>query len=162
MKYNKSEIMKRAWELKKANKNNIFRLCLKMAWAEAKTKPEDINYIFPEISLSGKTGTEKQRVYAESLLKAARQTAILNGVAGYHDTDKPGIQQYIPQDDADSFVGAYRLLKNGVGIRKTYGEVIDLIKDQYTMIRLAENIKNEARKAGKSIEKFVDDMFVRK
>ncbi len=40
MKYNKSEIMKRAWELKKANKNNIFRLCLKMAWEEAKTKSE--------------------------------------------------------------------------------------------------------------------------
>ena len=36
MKYNKSEIMKRAWEIKKENKNNIFSACLKLAWAEAK------------------------------------------------------------------------------------------------------------------------------
>lgn len=36
MKYNTSTIMKRAWSIKKENTNNIFALCLKMAWAEAK------------------------------------------------------------------------------------------------------------------------------
>lgn len=35
-KYNLSKIMKRAWEIKREDKNNIFGLCLKMAWAEAK------------------------------------------------------------------------------------------------------------------------------
>lgn len=34
--YNVSEIMKRAWEIKKENNDNIFSLCLKMAWEEAK------------------------------------------------------------------------------------------------------------------------------
>jgi len=30
------EIMQRAWEIRKENKDNIWSLCLKMAWAEAK------------------------------------------------------------------------------------------------------------------------------
>lgn len=33
---NLSKIMKRAWELKKENENNIFSLCLKQAWKENK------------------------------------------------------------------------------------------------------------------------------
>lgn len=32
----KKEIMKRAWEIKKENKMNIFSLCLQMAWEEYK------------------------------------------------------------------------------------------------------------------------------
>lgn len=37
MKYNLKVIMKRAWEIKKEDSRNIFSLCLKMAWEEAKT-----------------------------------------------------------------------------------------------------------------------------
>ena len=33
---NLSKIMKRAWEIKKEDSRNIFGLCLKMAWEEAK------------------------------------------------------------------------------------------------------------------------------
>ncbi len=36
MKYNMKEIMTRAWEIKRENTENMFSLCLKMAWAEAK------------------------------------------------------------------------------------------------------------------------------
>ena len=36
MKYNLKKIMKRAWEIKRENSKNIFSLCLKMAWEEAK------------------------------------------------------------------------------------------------------------------------------
>lgn len=39
-KYNLSEIMKRAWQIKKTNGNNIFSICLKMAWNEAKATSE--------------------------------------------------------------------------------------------------------------------------
>lgn len=40
-KYNLSQIMKRAHEIKKENKNNIWGLCLKAAWSETKKqKPE--------------------------------------------------------------------------------------------------------------------------
>lgn len=38
--FNLSKIMKRAWELKKENTDNIFGECLKMAWAEAKGTDE--------------------------------------------------------------------------------------------------------------------------
>lgn len=36
MKYDLRKIMKRAWEIKRENEKNIFGLCLKMAWEEAK------------------------------------------------------------------------------------------------------------------------------
>lgn len=36
MKYNLKNIMKRAWEIKRTDDENIFSLCLKMAWAEVK------------------------------------------------------------------------------------------------------------------------------
>lgn len=35
-KFNLKNIMKRAWEIKKQDSQNLFSLCLKMAWAEAK------------------------------------------------------------------------------------------------------------------------------
>lgn len=38
-KYNLSNIMKRAWEIKRENSRNVFGACLKMAWAEAKATP---------------------------------------------------------------------------------------------------------------------------
>lgn len=36
MKYDLSKIMKRAWKIKKEDKQNIFGICLEMAWEEAK------------------------------------------------------------------------------------------------------------------------------
>ena len=38
---NLSKIMKRAWEIKKEDNRNIFGLCLKMAWEEAKNMNVD-------------------------------------------------------------------------------------------------------------------------
>lgn len=40
-KYNLEKIMKRAWEIKKEDSRNIFGICLKMAWNEAR-KEENI------------------------------------------------------------------------------------------------------------------------
>lgn len=40
MKYNRAEIMKRAWEIKKEDPRNIWSLCLQMAWAEAKLQSQ--------------------------------------------------------------------------------------------------------------------------
>ena len=34
----KAQIMKRAWEIKREDSENIFGLCLRMAWAEAKAE----------------------------------------------------------------------------------------------------------------------------
>lgn len=37
---NKAQIMRRAWEIKREDSRNIFALCLKMAWAEARKGTE--------------------------------------------------------------------------------------------------------------------------
>ena len=57
MKYDLRKIMKRAWEIKKENSRNIFSLCLKIAWEEAKE----------ETSLPKLVGTPKQVAWAEKL-----------------------------------------------------------------------------------------------
>lgn len=57
MKYDLKKIMKRAWEIKKENEKNIFSLCLKIAWAEAKEEQE-----LPKL-----VGTPKQVAWAEKL-----------------------------------------------------------------------------------------------
>lgn len=41
MKYNLSNIMKRAWEIKKENEKNIFAICLQISWDEAKKENEE-------------------------------------------------------------------------------------------------------------------------
>lgn len=56
-KYNLHRIMRRAWQIKKENERNIFSLCLKMAWAEAKEEQE-----LPKL-----VGTPKQVAWAEKL-----------------------------------------------------------------------------------------------
>lgn len=57
MKYDLKKIMKRAWQIKKENERNIFSLCLKIAWAEAKEEQE-----LPKL-----VGTPKQVAWAEKL-----------------------------------------------------------------------------------------------
>lgn len=57
MKYDLRKIMRRAWEIKKENSRNIFSLCLKIAWEEAKE----------ETSLPKLVGTPKQVAWAEKL-----------------------------------------------------------------------------------------------
>ena len=57
MKYDLKKIMSRAWEIKKENARNIFSLCLKAAWKEAKE----------ENKLPKLIGTPKQVAWAEKL-----------------------------------------------------------------------------------------------
>ncbi len=57
MKYDLKKIMSRAWEIKKENSRNIFSLCLKAAWKEAKE----------ENKLPKLIGTPKQVAWAEKL-----------------------------------------------------------------------------------------------
>ena len=76
MKYNRSEIMKRAWEIKRAENTTIGAALVK-AWAEAKCKNTmttttvvvkcngefvDVVFAFPKLD-----GTEKQNAYADDL-----------------------------------------------------------------------------------------------
>lgn len=79
MKYNMKEIMIRAWDIKRENTENMFSLCLKMAWAEAKeagNKKEEkslkeklvdkLNFIAdnaPDVYVSEWKGYGKSRTY---------------------------------------------------------------------------------------------------
>lgn len=60
MKYDRKEIMKKAWEIKKENEKNIFGLCLKMAWAIAKKAAEAKE--LPELQ-----GSVKQVAWAKDI-----------------------------------------------------------------------------------------------
>ena len=56
----KKEIMKRAWQIKKENNDNIFALCLKMAWAESKVETTTTEWIQVKINKNNiKTETAK-------------------------------------------------------------------------------------------------------
>lgn len=68
-KYNLSSIMKRAWEIKRENTKNIFSLCLKMAWAEAKEE-KIVNieeYLVEKKGLKVWEKGDKKRVYIDDL-----------------------------------------------------------------------------------------------
>lgn len=82
-KYNLSKIMKRAWNIKGEHKDNIFSMCLKMAWEEARNQesqswvtelPETDEYRrllkknFPAL-----TGTKKQVEWAEEIREGIRK-----------------------------------------------------------------------------------------
>lgn len=119
MKYNMKEIMTRAWEIKRENTENMFSLCLKMAWAEAKaSKLEKTRYIAntPEnrdktdmyvvsadprnlivIRHNITTGTEKQITYARSILQK-----VCNKVC--HEVDWKIVKGEIKRQEADKYI----------------------------------------------------------
>lgn len=71
-KYDLSKIMKRAWEIKKMDKRNIFGLCLKIVWAEHKLTEKN-RFDFdakPEVSLNIK-GSEKQIRWCQDICDKA-------------------------------------------------------------------------------------------
>lgn len=156
MKYNKSMIMKRAWELKRTT-NNAFSICLKKSWAEAKSGSQQDE--FDKISLESMTGTEKQKQYAENLIESARLTAKANGIGGII-TDSDGVKRYVPQEDADAVKATYIFIKFVVGTKKTYGEVIDILKYK-NIINLADDLKLMATKNNETVFESVNRMIGR-
>ncbi len=59
MKYDLRNIMKRAWEIKKQDDRNVFSLCLKQAWVEAKSQKGENKVVLE--------GSEKQVKWAEDI-----------------------------------------------------------------------------------------------
>lgn len=53
MKETLKKVMKRAWEIKKEDKRNIFAICLKMAWAEVKAAPVQKKKSFNDFRFDG-------------------------------------------------------------------------------------------------------------
>ena len=73
MKYDLRMVMRRAWEIKKENRDNIFGLCLKMAWREVK---DLLSYALTSLKapkalkkeeMPELKGTEKQVAWAKKI-----------------------------------------------------------------------------------------------
>lgn len=75
-KYNLSEIMKRAWGIKKEDSENIFSICLKMAWAEAKSRK--MEKVLLNKGFKVWTGGKNRRIY-------------INGIKGF---ERIGLETY--------------------------------------------------------------------
>lgn len=108
-----------------------------------------------KISLKGKTGTEKQKKYAESLVGSAYDTAKANGIAGRIKM-KDGPDRVVFPDDAAAVRAAYKVYSEAVKNRKTYGEVIDFAKSN-DVLSLASTFERMAKNAGKSVTAYVND-----
>lgn len=86
-KYNLTKIMKRAWAIKKENVNNIFSICLKMAWGEEKVTVEE--YLVNEKGL--KTWEKKdnngeiikKRIYINDISKAFNLEKYTSNAKGF-------------------------------------------------------------------------------
>lgn len=104
MKYDRKEIMKKAWEIKKENEKNIFGLCLKMAWAIAKKEAEAEE--LPELQ-----GSEKQIAWAKDI----REKIIAKLDMGNLLTDRGELTT----DWAEDFMGRKFLLIGATFFDKT-------------------------------------------
>lgn len=118
------------------------------------------NTKFAPISLAEKTGTDRQRQYAQDLLDAMRQTAELNGIAGFHEQEGTRIRRYVSNSDAEKVQQAYRIMKVIIDNQRTYGDVINILRSR-NLNEYASELENQARRSGKSIKQYVDD-FVRR
>ena len=65
-KYNRSEIMKRAWRIYRNYKTFTWRACLSYAWEEAKKKADDISPIVMNKILNGLRSFNRSRTVTEN------------------------------------------------------------------------------------------------
>lgn len=89
-----SKIMKRAWEIKKEDINNVFGLCLKMAWEETKAPKKEVF-----------TG------YAEIVDPAIR---IWDGIISFSLWEKYGKKRIYINDQRRNSIGYIDLIDNSI------------------------------------------------
>lgn len=122
-KYNLSAIMKRAWEIRRKTTAR-FSYALKQAWGEAKMEAK----VYPVYSLDGKIGTAEEKKQAEDLVKKFCQTFKESSVP---DTIEESEKFSCHANDKweSSYIDlAYRFIEAAISVRKTYGEVISLLR----------------------------------
>lgn len=122
-KYNLSKIMKRAWEIRRKTTAR-FSYALKQAWGEAKMEAK----VYPVYSLDGKAGTAEEKKQAEDLVKKFCQTFKESSVP---DTIEESEKFSCHANDKweSSYIDlSYRFIESAISIRKTYGEVISLLR----------------------------------
>lgn len=114
-------------------------------------------YLYSKMVLSGKTGTEKQRDYAQLLADSTYRTAVANGNEGMYKTDTE-IDRYVSKETAELSNATYRFISEAVKKRKTYGEVIDFLRSYggSNFFSMQEMIQSQAKKTGQTPTQFVD------
>ena len=80
MKANLSKIMKRAWEIKREDKRNIFGLCLKMAWEEVKNVATKKVEVIKEWFMNKKFGSESNNFGDKLEVIKETEKAVLGNV----------------------------------------------------------------------------------
>lgn len=92
MKYNLKQIMRRAWSIKKLDKNNIFAICLQMAWEEVKSVM-DMDIITMSVTknetftIDTTTGIVTGKTYRSKEFLKNRFNAKWNGIHWTVDTE---------------------------------------------------------------------------
>lgn len=110
-----------------------------------------------KISLSGKTGTEKQKTYAENLIKQTKD-AVSEALKGRSARDSDGDTYYFSKEDGGAIKAAYDFTKFAVESKKTYGEVIDTLKIRGAL-GIVGSIKGMSAKTGKSPSEIVKELI---
>ena len=122
-KYNLSAIMKRAWEIRRKTTAR-FSYALKQAWGEAKMEAK----VYPVYSLDGKIGTAEEKKQAEDLVKSFCQTFKESSVPDTIEESEK-FDCHLHDKWESSYIDlAYRFIKAAISVRKTYGEVISLLR----------------------------------
>ena len=75
-------------------------------------------YTYSKMDLSGKTGTEKQRDYAQLLADSIYRIAVANGNEGMYKTTDSGVDRYVSEETAELSNAAYRFISEAVSNRK--------------------------------------------
>lgn len=114
--------------------------------------------VYPPFPLEGKTGTEKQKEYAEDLIEGFCLTVTNNGIPGYFDQGENKPVFYVSEEDANDMVAAYRFMEKLIESKRTYGDVISLLR-YYRPFDLVEKIRCEARTAKMSAPDYVNYML---
>lgn len=114
--------------------------------------------VYSPFSLEGKTGTEKQKEYAEDLVECFCLTVTNNGTPGYFDQGENKPVFYVSEEDANDMVAAYRFMEKVVEFKKTYGDVISLLR-YYRPFDLVEKIRSEAKTTKMSVPDYVNYML---
>ncbi len=115
-------------------------------------------YLYSKMDLSGKTGTEKQRDYAQLLADSTYRIAVANGNEGMYKTTDSGVDRYVSEETAELSNAAYRFISEAVSNRKTYCEAIDFLRSYggSNFFHMQEMIRTQAKKMSQTPTQFVD------
>ncbi len=152
-KYNLSKIMKRAWEIRRKTTAR-FSYALKQAWGEAKMEVK----VYPAYSLDGKIGTAEEKKQAEELVKSFCQTFKESSLPDTIEESDKFIYHSHDKWESSYIDLAYRFIKAAISIRKTYGEVISLLRYNNASI-VTRMLVQTANQKGMTPADYVDSVL---